>query len=254
MKLGSCGELRHVVNHLGVGKSTVCTILQEVCRAICRAYSITFPTGDALQRVADGFMAKGTLPGCCGVVDGSHIPIKAPIDNAKDFFCRKQFHSIVLQAVIDSDVQFMNINVGWPGSVHDARILRNSNLYTAGEAGRLFLPRTVVIENEPLRPFIMGDSAYPALTWLKRPYVGALNAFMIAYNRKLSKGRAAVEHAFGQLKGRWRCLLKQNDSSLENVKLQVNACCILHNLCKLENDQYLEEWGIVTDSSSDESE
>ena len=49
MKLGSCGEHRHFVNQLGVGKSTVCTVLQEVCRAICQAYSITFPTGDALR-------------------------------------------------------------------------------------------------------------------------------------------------------------------------------------------------------------
>ena len=48
---------------------------------------------------------------------------------------RKGWHSIVLQALVDHDYKFMNTYVGWPGSVHDARILSNSEVYAKGESG-----------------------------------------------------------------------------------------------------------------------
>lgn len=33
-----------------------------------------------------------------------------------------------MQAVCDEDKKFINIMVGYPGSVHDSRVLQNSNL------------------------------------------------------------------------------------------------------------------------------
>ncbi|KAG5848651.1 hypothetical protein ANANG_G00101030 [Anguilla anguilla] len=36
--------------------------------------------------------------------------------------------------------RFTNINVGWPGSVHDARVLQNSTLFELAESGNLFPP------------------------------------------------------------------------------------------------------------------
>ena len=49
----------------------------------------------------------------------------------------------------DHTLRFMDIYVGWPGSVHDARVLRNSPLYQA--ADNLFQGDT----------HLLGDSAYP---------------------------------------------------------------------------------------------
>ena len=54
-----------------------------------------------------------------------------------DYFNRKGFHSIVLQALVDSENRFVNVNVGWPGSVHDVRKLSNSKVFRRGEAGTL---------------------------------------------------------------------------------------------------------------------
>lgn len=244
IKLGSCGELRSVAREFGVARSTACKIINEVCLAICKTFPIEFPTGEKLQEVADGFIAKGGLPGCCGALDGSFIRIKAPIDNAKDFYCRKQCYAILLQAVVDSSTSFINVTVGWPGSVHDARVFRNSKLYRAGETNQLFLPATISVQNTQSRPFIVADQAYPALTWLKKPYGRILNNNMKLFNKSLSKGRIVVELAFGQLKGRWRCLLKENDCNIDHLKIQVLACCILHNFCNVEEDEYLEDWNV----------
>ena len=51
-----------------------------------------------------------------------------------------------------------------------------------------------------------------------------------------------VECAFGRLKGRWRSLLKRNDMNIEKMNNVVTACCILHNICEIHQDEFNEEW------------
>ena len=34
-------------------------------------------------------------------IDGSYIPIIAPIEHAVDYYCRKGFHSVLLQGIVD---------------------------------------------------------------------------------------------------------------------------------------------------------
>ena len=36
---------------------------------------------------------------------------------------------------MDHQCKFMDMYIGWPGSVHDARVLVNSNVFTKAEAG-----------------------------------------------------------------------------------------------------------------------
>ncbi|GFT13150.1 transposon Tf2-6 polyprotein [Trichonephila clavipes] len=127
VKLGSSGELRTVANLFGIAR---CIIVREVCTALCNTFKITFPTQRDLDAIATECFDRLALPGCCGALDGCHIPIKAPSLNIKDYFCRKQFHSLILQAVVDGNSHFMNINVGWLGSVHDARVFRNSVIFS----------------------------------------------------------------------------------------------------------------------------
>ena len=51
-----------------------------------------------------------------------------------------------------------------------------------------------------------------------------------------------VENAFGRLKGRWRCLLKRNDSLITNVMNVVAACVVLHNVCEVCGDECNIDW------------
>ena len=152
------------IGHLfGVGLSTVCVLVHEVCRAVVEKLASTYiklPKDDSIQTVIDGFLHRWQFPQCAGAIDGSHIPILAPPLNAKDYFNRKHFHSILLQAVVDHQCRFLDV---WPRSTHDARVLPNSSIYIKAEAG-------AQISGQSIPLLMFGDPAYPLLPWLKKPY------------------------------------------------------------------------------------
>lgn len=99
------------------------------------------------------------FPNVVGIIDGCHISIKQPIGNANDFFNRHEGHSIILQGVCDHNLKFIDIFIGLPGRMHDARVFRNSPLFQN-------LMNNLILENY----HILGDSAYPLLPYILTPY------------------------------------------------------------------------------------
>ena len=101
---------------------------------------------------------------CAGAIDGTHIPISTPQQSHASYINRKSYHSIVMQALVDSNYLLRDFVVGWPGSVHDAQVISNSQLYALGCSGRLYLPG---VKEEALgqeiHPVILADPAYPLL-------------------------------------------------------------------------------------------
>ena len=84
----------------------------------------------------------------------------------------------------------------------------------------------------------MGDPAYPLCPWLMTPFPaeGALTAAQQRFNYRLSKACVIIERAFGKLKSRWCCLLKQLEESTDRVPQTIITCCILHNICMHMDD------------------
>lgn len=54
----------------------------------------------------------------------------------------------------------------------------------------------------------------------------------------------AVENAIGRLKGRWRCLMKRNDVDLKIMPNVIATCCIPHNICEIQKDNFLPEGNV----------
>ena len=97
---------------------------------------IKFPETEAqLVETRETFKELSDLPNVAGAIDCTHVTIKAPTDSRVDYFSRFQRYDIIVQAVADGKKRFLDVAAGFPGSLHDAHMLRNSRLY--GRRARL---------------------------------------------------------------------------------------------------------------------
>uniref|UniRef100_A0A8C2GCG2 DDE Tnp4 domain-containing protein n=1 Tax=Cyprinus carpio TaxID=7962 RepID=A0A8C2GCG2_CYPCA len=189
-------------------------------------------TLDAQREVGEGFRQLAGHPAfqwSMGAIDGCHIRIKAPGEpHAQCYRNRKLFPSIQLQAVCDHKARFIDVFVGFPGSVHDSKVLRHSPLYRSGAY-------------PPPGHFLLGDGGYPCLerpiallTPFKQPIGGVAQH---RFNAHHAKARSVIERAFGIMKARWRAIffhaLEVDTSFVPDV---VMACTILHNICTGNDD------------------
>ena len=138
-------------------------------------------------------------------------------------------------------IKFLDIATGYPVSINDAGILRDSALYVQAECNVFLTEPTDVINGYKIRPFLIGDGAYLANTWLLKPFPNNLNLSQEQnkFNRFLSSAKVAVERAFGILKARWRCLLNCLDHNIENLPDVIISCCVLHNICQMKGGSYI---------------
>ena len=70
-----------------------------------RKYNV-FPRGQFLASIVDELEKKWQFPQCAGAIDGCHIPIQPSLLNHTDYYNRKGWYSIIIQAVINSDYLF----------------------------------------------------------------------------------------------------------------------------------------------------
>lgn len=75
------------------------------------------------------WQAKYQFPNGIGAIDCTHIPIVKPFAHGDEYINRKRFASINIQATCNGLEEFTRVDASWPGSVHDARIWRNSEIY-----------------------------------------------------------------------------------------------------------------------------
>ena len=126
--------------------------------------------------------------------------------------------------------------------MHDARVLRNSTIFDFAENDQILTGPVVRIGANEIKPYLVGDSAYPLASWLQKPFPEATrDPEEIAFNKALSAARVAVECAFGMLKNRWRILGKRLDSRISFANKIAIACAVLHNFCLLNQDDWNDD-------------
>uniref|UniRef100_UPI003AAF3DC8 uncharacterized protein n=1 Tax=Centroberyx gerrardi TaxID=166262 RepID=UPI003AAF3DC8 len=218
-----------------VPKTTVFDIVHRMCDAILSLLDkvVHFPTLAQCAEVGHGFQHLANSPAfshCVRAINGCHVRIKAPHGpHAQDCLNRKLFHSIQLQAICDSTGKFLDIFVGYPGSVHDTRVLRNNS------------PVFIRGCYPPAGYFILGDGGYPCLTVpvnLITPYREPVRGRVEArFNAHHAKAQSIIERAFGMMKARWQGIffkaLEVDYTFAPNV---VAVCALLHNICITAGD------------------
>ncbi|CAC5356321.1 unnamed protein product [Mytilus coruscus] len=221
--LGHSGNIRLISDIFNVSDSTVITCRDRVISALASIKDeyICWPLDAASQaNVSQKFEEKKGFPGVIGAIDGTHIQINAPKEHGQSYVNRKNYHSKILQSVCLPNMKFSHIYSGWPGSVHDSRVLKNSELWENGE---------VACQSN----HIIGDGAYPIKKWLLTPYrdTGNLNAEQRRFNYVHSSTRSVIERAFGILKGRFKKLQFIEVKKIQTACDVITACCVLQNFC-----------------------
>ncbi|KAJ1101087.1 hypothetical protein NDU88_006161 [Pleurodeles waltl] len=213
-----------------------------------RSY-IVFPEVEHLPTVKGDFYALGHIPNIIGAIDGTHVALVPPHVSEQVYRNRKSYHSMNVQMVSLADQYISHVNAMFPGSVHDAYIMRNSSI-----------------------PYVMGqlqrhrDSGYPNLSWLLTPVRNPRTRAEERYNEAHVRTRRVIERTFGLLKARFRCLHMTGGSlfySPKKVCQIIVACCMIHNLALRRQVPFLQEdgpdGGVVAavepvDSDEDEAE
>ncbi|GLD61374.1 putative nuclease HARBI1 [Lates japonicus] len=154
-----CGTSYWVVAEaFDIPRTTCHGMVHRVSKAIQGVFRrvihfIRFPNRNELEEICAGFQQLSGSPAFCkvaGSIDGCHVRIVPPGRFAADYFTRKLFHSVQFQAICDHKGRFLDVTVGFPGCVHDARVLRCSPFYVH----QLYPPPGWCL---------IGDGGYPCL-------------------------------------------------------------------------------------------
>jgi hypothetical protein len=225
----------------GVGESTVVKYTQFVVDALSNPNMllhrhIFLPTGATLTRIIADFKSTTGLDNMCGAIDGSHIKLYRKPKAAlvpDEYWCRHDFHSILLQAICDDRRIFWDVCARLPGGSHDATHLRASSIWQKLREKSVLQGPIVRVGDKDVKPYIVGDSAYPLQAQILKPFNAraAGNPAQNLFDKQMRKGRVKIENAFGILKNRWQ-ILKNCRAETERVGRIAIACCVLHNICQ----------------------
>ncbi|KAF3964725.1 hypothetical protein CMV_011019 [Castanea mollissima] len=240
-RLATGDPLRLVSKRFGLGISTCHKLVLEVCSAIRTVLMpkyLQWPDDNAVRKIKEEFESISGIPNVVGSMYTTHIPIIAPKVSVAAYFNRrhternqKTSYSITVQGVVDPKGVFSDVCIGWPGSMPDDQVLEKSALYHRANGGLL------------KGVWIVGNSGYPLLDWVLVPYTHSnLTWPQNAFNEKIGEIQKVAKDAFARLKGRWCCLQKRTEVKLQDLPVVLGACCVLHNICELRNEEMDPEY------------
>lgn len=235
-RLATGEPLRLVSKRFGLGISTCHKLVLEVCAAIKTVLMPKFlqwPDDEKSKIVKDEFESISGIPNVGGSMYTTHIPIIAPKVSVAAYFNKrhternqKTSYSVTVQGVVDPKGVFTDVSIGWPGSMSDEKVLEQSSLYQRANSG--FLKDV----------WVVGGSGYPLLDWVMVPYTHQnLTWTQHAFNEKIGDIQNVAKEAFARLKRRWSCLQKRTEVKLLDLPVVLGACCVLHNICQMRNEE-----------------
>ncbi|XP_068457353.1 uncharacterized protein [Clinocottus analis] len=249
-RLASNVEYRTISALFGVGKSTVCRCVRDMCHAIVALLGPVYlrPPGEReLEASARLFLSRWGFPHCVAAVATLHTAIITPSSNAADYANAGGWLSVLSQVAVSGRGQFWDVCASFPGGTDPADIFQSSSLWAAAADGGLSPSPPPAFMGKPLRYVLLGEACYPLQSWLMKAYPEDRSHPTAAepqrrFNRRLARAQRASEEALLRLRARWQCLSKRNDCGLDVVPTMILACCILHNVCESHGDAFRAEW------------
>ncbi|KAI3711543.1 hypothetical protein L1987_70082 [Smallanthus sonchifolius] len=239
-RLATGDPLRTVSSLFGLGISTCHKLVLEVCAAIRTVLMpkfIQWPDNGRLEQIKTEFGSISGIPNVAGSIYTTHISIIAPKTSPAAYFNKKHTernqkpsYSTTVQGVVDSRGVFTDVSIGYPGSMSDDKIWEKSALSQRFNMGQL------------KNISVVGGSSHPLLDWLLVPYTHQNKTWsQHSFNEKIGEVQMIAKDAFMRLKGRWACLQKRTEVKLQDLPVVLGACCVLHNICEINNETMDED-------------
>ncbi|KAF7304138.1 DDE Tnp4 domain-containing protein [Mycena indigotica] len=218
---------------LGVGYGTVLSYCRRVIRAIrmLKSKYASWLSEEEQQCSIDVIRQRTGFTDCVGSGDGSLVQSsEQPLWMGSAYLSRKGFMAYSVFAIVDS---FAAWDLGWPGSVTDARVFKNSHFWRFRHQYLQFGHRILVDKGYASTPFTIRPFSEPELASAS----AADRHRMKNFNYLLSTQRITVEHAFGCLKLRFRSMqMMGGHKQVQNVWRAIEAMMIMHNMCLIHDD------------------
>uniref|UniRef100_A0A2A4JWQ4 DDE Tnp4 domain-containing protein n=1 Tax=Heliothis virescens TaxID=7102 RepID=A0A2A4JWQ4_HELVI len=218
----------------GMHKSSVSNIFHEIATHLTehRYRFISWPSVEEQHITRIKVNSRFKFPNCVGFIDACRFKVGSK-RNKKD-----KPETILLQAVCDESLIFLDIHIGDIGKTRKHRVFKESAL--AHE-----LKNFVEFENH-----ILGDSEYRLRKNLITPFTSEelLTSEEMKFNEIHWKTRSYIGHAFELMKERFRKLNHIDIVKLESVHLLITVACILHNFILMhEGCSEVKEEAVVCD-------
>lgn len=246
----SSGESLQIIGDLfGLNQSTVSQVTWRFVESMEERglHHLQWPSKETeMEDIKSKFEKIRGFRNCCGAIDITHIVMNIPaVDPANNvWYDREKNYSMILQGIVDPEMRFRDIIAGWPGSLTDALVLRNSGFFKLTEEGKRLDGKSLQLsEGIELREYIIGDTGFPLLPWLLTPYQGkGLSDIEAEYNKRHSATRMVAQMALARLKDVWRIIhgvmWMPDKNRLPRIVL---VCCLLHNIVIDMEDEMLDE-------------
>ena len=188
------------------------------------------------------------FPSCVMVGDGTLSPLEyAPqSSDSGDYSGRKYKYSITCFIMNDDQKRIRSYLAGWPGSVHDNRVFKKTDVFQHPET--YYSPGQYMLTDSAV------DNSDYLIAAFKKPRLQVMPVMNKQFNTKLARVRISSEHTIGILKGRFPWLkgisnlLTDDKKHMIRILKLIDCCVILHNILldfekkpHPEQDTWLEE-------------
>ena len=188
------GSMKMTASTFGIARCTVGQIVHEICGILTNNLGpdlIKFPTEkNKVLEASSQFLEKFGFPQVIGCIDGTHIPIKQPTENSRDYFSYKMTYSINCQAICNAFGQFLDVEIKLPGSVHDAHVFANCGIQRSYSEGKLNLFHKELLPGHECVPqILLADPAYPLLPYVVKEFGHCTSNEQVVFNEMLRSAR-----------------------------------------------------------------
>jgi hypothetical protein len=190
---------------------------------------------EGLNAIAAEFAARtdGVYSGYIGALDGIAIRVKCfstnDVPDPGNYYCRKGFHALNVQAICDPKKRFLWCSTGHKGGTHNSWAFFETNLYN--------LLESLAKELQEQGLYLAGDSAYALAVFLLTPFDNAgPKSIEDSFNFYHSSSRIFIECAFGELVMRWGIFWRRLCFNPTKVGSIIHCAMLLHNFIVEERE------------------